>query len=64
MSRLRADNYTDQAGTGPPNFPNGINLITLYAILSEPFIPDTSQNIMLAVHSEDWSWPNSVENAL
>ena len=26
MSRLRADNYTDQAGTGPPNFPNGINL--------------------------------------
>ena len=41
-----------------------INLIRLYAILSEPFIPDTSQKIMLAVKSEDWSWPNSVENAL
>ena len=41
-----------------------INLIRLYAILSEPFIPDTSQKIMLAVNSEDWSWPNSVENAL
>ncbi len=41
-----------------------INLIRLYAILSEPFIPDTSEKIMLAVNSEDWSWPNSVENAL
>jgi len=41
-----------------------INLIRLYGILSEPFIPDTSQKIMLAVNSEDWSWPNSVENAL
>ena len=41
-----------------------INLIRLYAILSEPFLPDTSQKIMLAVNSEDWSWPNSVENAL
>ncbi len=41
-----------------------INLIRLYAILSEPFIPDTSKKIMLAVNSEDWSWPNSVENAL
>ena len=41
-----------------------INLIRLYAILSEPFIPDTSQKIMLAINSEDWSWPNSVENAL
>ena len=41
-----------------------INLIRLYAILSEPFIPDTSQKIMLAVNSEDWGWPNSVENAL
>jgi methionyl-tRNA synthetase len=41
-----------------------INLIRLYAILSEPFIPDTSQKIMLAVNSEDWSWPNSIEDVL
>jgi hypothetical protein len=47
MSRLRADNYTDQAGTGPPNFPNGINLsggIDLTSLNSSGIVTGSSFN--------------------
>jgi methionyl-tRNA synthetase len=42
----------------------GLNLIRLYAILSRPFIPDASQQMMDALGSADWSWPDDVEAAL
>ncbi|EYD74543.1 Methionyl-tRNA synthetase [Rubellimicrobium mesophilum DSM 19309] len=42
----------------------GLNLIRLYAILSRPFIPDASQQMMDALHSTDWTWPDDVEATL
>lgn len=42
----------------------GLNLIRLYAILSEPFIPDASARMLRAMHSDDRSWPGAVAEAL
>jgi methionyl-tRNA synthetase len=42
----------------------GLNLIRLYAVLSQPFIPDAAQAMMAALHSDDWSWPDDPESAL
>ena len=42
----------------------GLNLIRLYAILSEPFIPDASAKMLRAMHSDDRSWPGAVAEAL
>ncbi|WP_171129105.1 methionine--tRNA ligase [Ruegeria sp. HKCCA5014] len=42
----------------------GLNLIRLYAVLSAPFIPDTSARMLSAMNTLDTSWPNDVEAAL
>ncbi|HVG48343.1 MAG TPA: methionine--tRNA ligase [Rubellimicrobium sp.] len=42
----------------------GLGLIRLYAILSRPFIPDAAQQMMDALGSTDWTWPDDVEAAL
>jgi methionyl-tRNA synthetase len=42
----------------------GLNLIRLYAVLSRPFIPDAAQQMMDALGSTDWSWPDDPEVAL
>ncbi len=41
-----------------------LNLIRLYAVLSSPFIPDASDQLMAAMGSTDWGWPDDVETAL
>ena len=42
----------------------GLNLIRLYAVLSAPFIPDTSARLLSAMNTLDTSWPDDVEAAL
>ena len=42
----------------------GLNLIRLYAILSEPFIPDASATMLKAMNAEDTSWPTDIAAAL
>ena len=41
-----------------------LNLIRLYAVISQPFIPDAAQAMMTALGSDDWSWPGDVAGAL
>ncbi|NNK78108.1 MAG: methionine--tRNA ligase [Litoreibacter sp.] len=41
-----------------------LNLIRLYAVLSEPFIPDASARILEALQTEDDSWPDDIVTAL
>lgn len=41
-----------------------LNLIRLYAVLSEPFIPDAAASLMATMHSDDHSWPLDVSAAL
>ena len=36
-----------------------LNLIKLYGVLSEPFIPDTAQKIFDAMHVKDRTWPET-----
>ncbi|SPF77935.1 methionine--tRNA ligase [Pseudoprimorskyibacter insulae] len=42
----------------------GLNLIRLYAILSAPFIPDASAQLLTAMHSDTADWPEDVAAAL
>ena len=42
----------------------GLNLIRLYAVLSAPFIPETSARMLSAMNTLDTSWPEDVEAAL
>ncbi len=42
----------------------GLNLIRLYAILSEPFIPDASAKMLAAMNCTDRTWPDTVAEAL
>lgn len=42
----------------------GLNLIRLYAILSEPFIPDASATMLAAMKTDDASWPTDMTAAL
>ena len=42
----------------------GLNLVRLYAVLSQPFIPDASARMMAALHCIDWSWPGDADVAL
>lgn len=42
----------------------GLNLIRLYAILSEPFIPDASAKMLAAMNCTDKTWPGAVAEAL
>ena len=41
-----------------------LNLIRVYAVLSQPFIPDAAQVMMTAMGSDDWSWPHDVPTAM
>ncbi|MGV8987907.1 MAG: methionine--tRNA ligase [Cypionkella sp.] len=41
-----------------------INLIRIYAILSQPFIPDAAATMMKALNSTDWTWPSDVHAAI
>ncbi len=41
-----------------------MNLIRIYAILSQPFIPDASAAMMTALDSTDWTWPSDVSAAI
>ncbi|MBV6635857.1 MAG: methionine--tRNA ligase [Mameliella sp.] len=41
-----------------------LNLIRLYAVISAPFIPDASADLLKAMHAEDADWPDDVEAAL
>ncbi|MEO9780052.1 MAG: methionine--tRNA ligase [Sedimentitalea sp.] len=42
----------------------GLNLVRLYAVLSAPFIPDTSARMLAAMLTEDDTWPDDVAAAL
>ncbi|WP_170608211.1 methionine--tRNA ligase [Ruegeria arenilitoris] len=42
----------------------GLNLIRLYAVLSAPFIPETSARMLSAMNTLDTSWPDDVAVAL
>lgn len=41
-----------------------LNLIRIYAILSQPFIPDASAAMMAAMNSDDWTWPTDMPEAM
>jgi len=41
-----------------------LNLIRLYAVLSKPFIPDASAQMMQAMQTDDDSWPDDMAAAL
>ena len=42
----------------------GLNLIRLYAVLSAPFIPNTSAKMLSAMNTLDTEWPTDIEAAL
>ncbi|WP_171168496.1 methionine--tRNA ligase [Ruegeria sp. HKCCA0370] len=42
----------------------GLNLIRLYAVLSAPFIPETSARMLSVMNTLDTSWPEDVATAL
>lgn len=42
----------------------GLNLIRLYAVLSQPFIPDASAAMMEAMGCTDWTWPDDISAAI
>ena len=42
----------------------GLNLIRLYAVLSAPFMPTTSANMLTSMQTKDDSWPDNVADAL
>ncbi|MEZ5779180.1 MAG: methionine--tRNA ligase [Paracoccaceae bacterium] len=41
-----------------------LNLVRLYAVLSEPFIPDASAKMLHAMKTDDKSWPGEIARAL
>ena len=41
-----------------------LNLIRLYAVVSAPFVPDTSERMLAAMRSDDDSWPEDPARAL
>jgi methionyl-tRNA synthetase len=41
-----------------------LNLIRLYAVLSEPFIPDAAASMLAGMQTDDRSWPGDVADAL
>jgi len=42
----------------------GLNLIRLYAVLSQPFIPEASADMLTAMNVSDAGWPDDVRTAL
>ncbi|KPQ08507.1 MAG: methionyl-tRNA synthetase MetG [Rhodobacteraceae bacterium HLUCCA12] len=41
-----------------------LNLIRVYAVISQPFIPGAAARIMEAMACDDWSWPGDLRAAL
>ncbi len=41
-----------------------LNLIRVYAILSQPFIPTAAEAMMSALNSDDWTWPDDISVAM
>jgi methionyl-tRNA synthetase len=41
-----------------------LNLVRLYAVLSEPFIPDAAAKMLAAMETEDNNWPGPVAEAV
>jgi methionyl-tRNA synthetase len=41
-----------------------LNLVRLYAVLSEPFIPDAAANMLAGMRTADRTWPADVASAL
>lgn len=41
-----------------------LNLIRIYAVLSEPFVPDAAASMLAAMQTEDRSWPSDARAAL
>ena len=41
-----------------------LNLIRVYAVISAPFIPDASAELLRAMRAEDAGWPDDVAAAL
>ncbi len=41
-----------------------LNLVRLYAVISAPFIPDASSDLLKAMRAEDAAWPEDVAQAL
>ncbi|MDA0223924.1 MAG: methionine--tRNA ligase [Proteobacteria bacterium] len=41
-----------------------LNLIRLYAVLSQPFIPDASADMLSAMQTDDDAWPTDINAAL
>jgi methionyl-tRNA synthetase len=41
-----------------------LNLIRVYAVISRPFIPDASAEMMTALHCDDWTWPDDLAHAI
>lgn len=41
-----------------------LNLIRLYAVLSQPFIPEAAARMMSSMNCDDWSWPGDIGAAL
>jgi len=41
-----------------------LNLIRLYAVLSQPFVPDAAKSMMAALNCDDWGWPDDVATTL
>jgi methionyl-tRNA synthetase len=41
-----------------------LNLIRVYAVISQPFIPTAAESMMAGMKTEDWSWPTDLRAAL
>ena len=41
-----------------------LNLVRLYAVLSEPFIPDAAASMLAGMQTENRAWPGDVATAL
>ena len=41
-----------------------LNLVRLYAVLSEPFIPDAAASLMATMQTDDYSWPSDISTSL
>ena len=55
--------YKEDEGTAAAQIRLALNLIRIYAVLSQPFIPTTSEKLMSAMDCDDWSWPKNVLEA-
>ena len=56
--------FKEDPGTAAMQVRLGLNLIRLYAVLSAPFIPETSARMLSAMNTLDTEWPDDVEAAV